>query len=145
MKNEEGIKTTWNAAPEAVRLNAEWFFPYLERFIWGVSSMAESYVIEDVDFLPTQVMELSKQFQVRSVFIGCSDMTLERFDQFPGRSPGYAFVPEEMKRQIVHDVPLWSEFIKQEAKRFGYPYIDMIGNFSSRSQEAEGMLTISTR
>jgi len=68
-------------------------------------------------------------------------MTLEQFDQFPGRSPGYRFLPEEMRRQIVHDVPLWSEFIRQEANRFGYLYIDMTGDFSSRLQEAEAMLT----
>ena len=141
VKNDEGIKTEWNAAPEAITVNAEWFFPYLERFVWGVSSMAESYVIEGVDFLPAQVLQLSKQYLIRSVFVGCSEMTLEHFDQFPGRSPGYTFLPEEMRRQIVHDVPLWSEFIRQEANRFGYPYIDMIRDFSSRLQEAEAILT----
>jgi hypothetical protein len=141
IKNDEGIKKAWNAAPEAVTVNAEWFFPYLESFVWGVSSMAESYLIEGVDFLPAQVMQLSKQYPIRSVFVGCSEMTLEHFDQFPGRSSGYGFLPEEMRRQIVHDVPLWSEFIRQEANRFGYPYIDMTGDFSSRLQEAEAMLT----
>ena len=141
VKNEEGIKTEWNAAPAAITVNAEWFFPYLERFVWGVSSMAEGYLIEGVDFLPAQVSELSKNYQIRSLFVGCSAMTLENFNQFPGRSPGYAYVPEEMKHQIVHDVPLWSEFIRQEAERFGYPYIDMTGDFSSRLQEAEEILT----
>lgn len=141
VKNDEGIKTAWNAASEAVTVNAEWFFPYLERFIWGVSSMADSYVIEGVDFLPAQVSQLSKKYPVRSVFLGYSEMTLESFNQFPGRSPGYGFLPEEMRRQIVHDVPLWSEFIQQEANRFGYPYIDMTGDFSSRLQEAEARLT----
>jgi len=140
-KNEEGIKTEWNATPEAITANAEWFFPYLERFVWGVSSMAESYVIEGVDFLPAQVAELSKKYQIRSLFLGCSEITLKRFDQFPGRSPGYAFLPEETRRQIVHDVPLWSEFIRQEAERFDYPYIDMSDDFSSRVQEAEAILT----
>jgi hypothetical protein len=72
-------------------------------------------------------------------------MTLERFDQFPGRSPGYAFLPEEMRRHIVLDVPLWSEFIRQEAKQFSCPYIDMIGDFSSRLLEAEAMLTTDIR
>ena len=140
VKNEEGIKTEWNAAPEAVTVNAEWFFPYLERFVWGVSSMAESYMIEGVDFLPVQVEQLSKKYQIHSMFLGCSEMTLEHFDQFPGRSAGYTFLPEEVKRQIVHDVPLWSKFIRQEAKRFGYAYIDMTGDFSSRLREAEALL-----
>jgi 2-phosphoglycerate kinase len=141
VRNDHGMKTEWNATPDAIISSAEKFFPYFERFVWGVSSMAESYVIEGVDFLPAQVSQLSKSYQIRSVFVGCSEMTLERFDQFPGHSAGYAFLPEERKRQIVQDVPLWSEFIKQEAGRFGIPYIDMSGDFSWRLQEAEGMLT----
>lgn len=141
VRDDHGMKTEWNAAPDAIISSAEKFFPYLERFVWGVSSMAESYVIEGVDFLPTQVRELSKQFQIRSIFIGCSEMTLERFDQFPGRSVGYSFLPEEMRLQIVHDIPLWSEFIRQEANRFGYPYVDMTGDFPLRLHEAETLLT----
>lgn len=135
------MKNEWNATPDAITSSAEKFFPYLERFVWGVSSMAESYVIEGVDFLPAHVMQLSKQYSIRSVFLGCSDMALERFDQFPGRSAGYTFLPEEMRRQIVHDVPLWSEFIQQEAKRFGVPYVDMSGDFSLRLQDGEAILT----
>ena len=141
VRSDHGMKTEWNATPDAITSSAEKFFPYLERFVWGVSSMAESYVIEGVDFLPTQVYRLSKQYQIRSVFLGCSDMTLERFNQFPGRSPGYAFLPAETRRQIVHDVAQWSKFIQQAANHFGYPYIDMSGDFSSSLQQAEVMLT----
>jgi hypothetical protein len=72
MTKAEGIKTEWSAAPKAITASAEWFFPYLERFIWGVSSMAEQYIIEGVDFLPGQVAQLSLQYQLRSVFLGCS-------------------------------------------------------------------------
>jgi 2-phosphoglycerate kinase len=141
VKHEEGVKTEWNAAPEAITANAEWFFPYLERFVWGASSLAENYVIEGVDFFPAQVAQLSTQYQIRSVFLGCSQMTLKTFDQFPGRSRGYSSLPEELRRQIVLDVPRWSEFIRQEAERFGYPYFDMIGDFAHRLNEAEAMLT----
>jgi hypothetical protein len=140
-KNVAGTKSEWNASPEAITTAAEWFFPCLERFVWGVASMAESYVIEGVDFLPAQIAQLSAHYQIRAVFLGCSKMTLERFDNFPGRSPGYAFLPEEMRRQFSHDVPLKSEFVRQEAERFGYPYIDMSDDFHSRLNEAEAVLT----
>jgi hypothetical protein len=120
VKNDKGSKATWNATPEAITARAEWFFPCLERFIWGVSSMAESYVIEGVDFLPAQVDHLSSQYPIRSIFLGCSQMTLEAFDRFPGHSPGYSMLPEESRRQIVQDVPRWSAFIQQEAEHFGY-------------------------
>jgi 2-phosphoglycerate kinase len=140
VKNEAGIKVEWNAAPGAITAAAEWFFPYLERFIWGASSLAENYVIDGVDFLPAQVAQLSTQYPIHSVFLGCSQMTLETFDQFPGRSRGYSSLPEEMRRQIVQDVPRWSDFIRREAERFGLPYFDMIGDFAQRLNEAEAVL-----
>jgi hypothetical protein len=138
----EGIKTEWDVSPEAITATAEWFFPSLERFIWGVSSLAGSYVIEGVDFLPKQVSQLSVHYDIRSVFLGCSKMTLERFDQFPGHSRGYASLPEEMRRKFAHDIPLWSEFIRTEAKNNGCPYLDMSDDFPSRLKEAEFLLTM---
>ena len=141
VKNEEGVKVEWNAAPEAIDADAAWFFPYLERFVWGVSSLAENYLIEGVGFLPAQVVQLSTQYPIRSVFLGCSQMTLESLDQFPGRSRGYGYLPETMRRRIAHDVPLWSEFIRQECERFGYPYVDTASDFAQRLQEAEAVLT----
>lgn len=139
-KQEVGAKTEWNASPEYVILAANWFFPYLDRFIWCVSSMAEGYVIEGVDFLPGQVKELSSRYPVKAVFLGCSQMTLETLDQFPGRSPGYAGLPEASRRQIAQDVPVWSEFIRKEAEQFGYPYIDMVDDFPQRLAEAESVV-----
>jgi hypothetical protein len=141
MTNVEGIKTEWNAAPEALTANAEWFFPYLERFVWGVCSMVEHYVIEGVDFLPAQVAQLAAQYQLRAVFLGRSRMTPEDVEQFPGRSPGYSNLPEAMRRQIAQDVPLWSEFIRQQAERFSYSYVDTASDFPDRLREAEALLT----
>lgn len=141
VKNEKGVKTEWNAAPEAILADAEWFWPYLERFIWGVSSQAENYLIEGVGFLPAQVRELSKKYQIRSVFLGCSQMTLEKLDQYPGRSPGYGYLPEELRRQIARDIPLWSRFIQAECERLGYRYVDMADDFSERLGQTAKALT----
>ena len=138
--NAAGHKTKWDAAPGAITANAEWFFPYLERYVWGVSSLADHYVIEGVDFLPAQVAQLSTQYRIRAVFLGCSRLTLEGFNQFSGRS-GYGSLPEAQRRQIVEDVPRWSEFIRQEADRFGYAYVDMVSDFPQRLAEAETVLT----
>ncbi|MFN8444801.1 MAG: hypothetical protein U0175_28705 [Caldilineaceae bacterium] len=140
-KGDVTIKQQWDAAPEAIKAAAEFFFPYLERFVWGVNSMADSYIIEGVDFLPTQIAQIAVRYATRSLFLGCSQLTLEQFDQFPGRSHGYAALPEELRRQIVQDVPPWSDFVRQEAQQFDYPYLDMRGDFSSRLQEAETILT----
>jgi len=141
VSNAEGVKVEWDAAPEAIAANAEWFFPYLERFVRGVSCLADDYVIEGVDFLPAQVAQLSDRFQIRAVFLGGSRMTLESFDRFPGRSRGYGSLPLEMRQEIVRDVPRWSEFIRQECERLGYPYGDTGGGFLRRLHEAEAVLT----
>jgi hypothetical protein len=69
-------------------------------------------------------------------------MTLERLDRFPGHSVGYSYLPEAMRRNIAHDVPLWSEFIRQQAERFGCPYIDMADDFPQRLAEAEAVLAV---
>ena len=143
VKNDEGVKREWNADSSTITANADWFFPYLERFIWGVSSLAEQYLIEGVDFLPGHVAQLAAQYQIRAVFLGCSRMTLESLDQFPGRSQGYSYLPEAIRRQIAQDVPRWSEFIRLEAERFSYPYIDTVDGFPDRLQEAEAVLTTS--
>jgi hypothetical protein len=139
----EGMKTEWNAAPEAVTANAAWFFPYLEKFVWGVDSMADEYVIEGVDFLPSQTAQLAAHYPIRAVFLGCSRMTPAALDEFPGRSRGYQNLPESMRRQIAQDVPPWSEYIRQEAERFRYPYIDTASHFPDRLREAEAVLTTS--
>ncbi|HSJ89832.1 MAG TPA: hypothetical protein VK909_21655 [Anaerolineales bacterium] len=134
------VKNEWNAAPAAIAANAKWFYPYLERFIWGVNSCAKDYVIEGVDFLPAQVLQLLNQYPIRTVFLGCSRMTLKTFDQYPGHSVGYSHLPEQAKRQIIHDVPLWSEFIREEAGRFGFSYHDTSDDFEHRIQEARARL-----
>jgi hypothetical protein len=58
MKDEHGVSVEWNAAPEAILSLAEWFFPYLERFVWGVNTQAENYLIEGVGFLPAQLKSI---------------------------------------------------------------------------------------
>jgi len=64
-------------------------------------------------------------------------MTLQTFDQFPGHSLGYSHLPEELRRQIVTNVPLWSQFIRQESERFGQLYFDMSENFDQQLNAAE--------
>ena len=34
-----------------------------------------------------------------------------------------------------------SDFIRQEAERFGYPYVDMSDDFPARLEQAEALLT----
>jgi hypothetical protein len=135
-----GVKLHWDAAPAAITANAVWFFPYLERFVWGVSSLADKYVIEGVDFLPAQVAQFATHYPIHAVFLGRSRMTLGDLDRYRGRS-GYGHMPKTLRRQIVEDVPRWSAFICQGAERYGYAYVDMASDFAQRLVEAELVLT----
>lgn len=137
----QGVKYSWDASPEAITAAAEWFYPCLERFVWGIQSMSDGYAIEGVDFLPAHAARLAEKYAVRAVFLGCSAMDLERFDRYPGRSKGYAGLPEDTRRQFAGDIPGWSAFIRQEAERWGVPYIDMAVDFDQRLREAEVELT----
>lgn len=140
-KGAAGAKTKWNADPEAVREAAGWFYPCLERFVRGMSAMADDYVIEGVDFLPEQAAQLSSGYSIRGVFLGCTQMTLDTFDRYPGRSPGYAGLPGTLRLQMAQDVRAWSEFVRQEAERFGFGYLDMSGDFPVCLTRAEELLT----
>jgi hypothetical protein len=73
--------------------------------------------------------------------LGCSKMTLERLEQFPGHSPGYIGLPADLRRQIVQHVPMHSKLVQREAEDVGYPYIDMVGDFHARLREANAVLT----
>ena len=139
-KEVEGTQIVWDATPQAITANADWFYPCLERFVFGASSLSEGYVIEGVSFLPDHVAQLSERYDVRPVFLGCSSMTLEQLDRFPGQSKGYAGLSLPLRRQIAADVPRWSEYIRQEAERFGHAYIDTSDDFSARLREAEAVL-----
>lgn len=139
VRGDGGVPQGWNAEPEAISATADWFFPYLERFIWGVSGMAEGYVVEGVSFLPAHVAQLARQYPIRTVFLGCAAMTFELFERF-GSTRGYAALPVEMRRRIAEDIPLWSEFVRDEAEGFGYPYVDVSGDFYARMGEAEDVL-----
>lgn len=139
VKQVPPIQKEWDASPEAIAASASWFYPCLERFVWGIQSLSRSgsYLIEGVDILPAQVLQLSEQFNIRSLFLGRSHLTLEQFDKYPGRSVGYSFLPEEQRKQIVNDVPKWSKFVQSEAEKLNCPYVDMSGSFSQCLVEAE--------
>lgn len=132
----------WDASPEAIAHTADWFFPHLEKFVGGIGSLADSYLIEGVHFLPRHVLALGQRCAVRAVFIGSSQLTLQRFEEFPGRSPGYASLPADFKRQIVRDVPRWSDFISREAAAAGCPYVDTSGDFAAQLALAEQHLLV---
>ena len=72
---------------------------------------------------------------------GMLSYDVEGSQSIPRTFAGYGSLPEALRRQIVQGVPRWSAFIRQEAERFGYAYVDMVSDFSQRLAEAEIVLT----
>ncbi len=140
--HDPGAPRQWDAAPEAIRATAEWFSPFLDRFLWGLSSQADHYLIEGVHFLPGHAVALAQKYAIRSVFLGCSRMSLARLDAYPGRSPGYAHLPTTLRLQIAADVPAWSALLERECERWGAPYLDLVDDFADgqrRIRQALGL------
>jgi len=120
--------------------HAERFFPYLERFMWGVASLRSPYVIEGVDFLPEQAADLANKFAVRSVFLGNSTMTATLLGTQLGRQPWLAGTSPEQLRSMAGHVVDHTKLIERECARFGLAFVDVADDFDLRSREAAAIL-----
>ena len=120
--------------------HAERFFPYLERFTWGVASLRSPYVIEGVDFLPEQAADLAKRYAVRSVFLGNSMMTATLLGTQLGRQPWLAGTPPEQLRSMAIHVVDHTKLIERECARLGLAFVDLADDFDRRSREAAAIL-----
>ncbi len=141
VQDAENVPEVWKPDPQTIEASAEWFYPFLERYVWGLESSAYHYLIEGADFLPRQAAFLAEKFPLRSVFLGCLEMSFARFERYPGRSKGYSVLPESSRRHLARMVPEWSAFVREEAERYGAPYIDTGGDFSRSLLDAENILS----
>ncbi len=116
VQDVEGGPAVWEWDPQTIAASAEWFYPFLERYVWGLNPIADHYLIGGVDFLPRQASLLAEKFPLRSVFLGCLEMDFALFDRYPGRSRGYAGLPESTRRHLVGMIPEWSAFMRSEAE-----------------------------
>jgi len=126
--------------PGGIPTHAERFFPYLDRLVWGVASLAAPYVIEGVDFLPTQAAELQRKFAIRSVFLGNTQMTDAVLGTHFGRQPWLAGTSPEQLRSMATHIVSHTALIQRECARLGIAFVDMAGDFEQRSLEAAALL-----
>jgi hypothetical protein len=125
---------------DAIAAHAERFFPYLERFVWSVTSLGAPYIIEGVDFLPAQAARLAQRFTIRAVFLGDSAMTPARLQAHLGRQPWLAETPPDRFRELAGHVVDHTKLVRRECARLGLSFVDMAGDFDRRSQEAAALL-----
>ena len=125
---------------DAIATHTQRFLPYLERFIWGVTSLRAPYVIEGVDFLPEQAAHLAQGFAIRSVFLGDSEMTAARLQAHLGRQPWLAGTAPEQFRKMAEHIVDHTKLVKRECTRLGLDFVDMAGDFDQRLREAAALL-----
>lgn len=112
-----------------VEEHARRFFPYLERFVWGIASLRAPYVIEGVDFLPAQAVQLAEAYPVRAVFLGNSGMTGALLRTHLGRQPWLAGTTDDTFERMASHVVGHTALVERECARMNVPFIDLAGDF----------------
>lgn len=123
-----------------IAAHAARFFPFLERFAWGVDALGAPYVVEGVDFLPEQALQLAERFGARSVFLGNSEMTAVQLKSNLGRQPWLAGSPPERFEQMAEHIVDHTKLIRDECARLGLAFVDMAGDFEQKELEAAALL-----
>lgn len=125
---------------EGIEKHARSFFPYLERFVWGIASLRSPYVIEGADFLPTQAMQLAEAYRLRAAFLGNSGMTGRLLRTHLGRQPWLAGTTDEMFERMADHVVGHTALVERECSRLGVPFFDLAGDFDRLLLDAAARL-----
>lgn len=124
----------WTSIPEK-------FYPFLREFVKSSDSNSSDYVIEGDSFLPEHVERLSKEFKIKSVFLGTSNTTLDIIIGKAVHDDWVRDLPEEKQKGLPAWIISTSEMFKNEAKKYTVPYFDIAENREKALEEAFVYLT----
>ena len=142
-----GVRFGSNATVEGARAQAEAFFPYARRFAWSSGAFHGSYCLEGVYLLPAQGAALAEEgLPLRACFLGDEAMSGERLRECalglrpvgPGRQ-GHLWIEElgeAGRERLAAQICELSVFIRCEAERYGFPYVEMGGGFREGVEHA---------
>jgi hypothetical protein len=124
----------WNSIPDK-------FYPYLKEFIRSSTDNQPNYTIDGDSFFPEHVKKLSEEFEIRSVFLGTSNTTLDLIKDEKNHDNWVADLSEEKQQAL----PAWlistSEMFKNEAKKYDIAYFDTAENREKVLEDAFLYLT----
>ncbi len=104
------------------------FYPYLREFVkWSELAMP-NYVIEGDSFFPKHAHRLSGKFEIKSVFLGTSDIRLEDILAFAGHNDWVKERSKQYQKQLPQELVKKSAMIKKGADKYDIPYFDMAPN-----------------
>ena len=112
------------------------FFPYLRRFVESLTFSLSDYVVEGDSFFPEHVSKLSKEFKVKSIFLGTSDIKLEDILAYSAHDNWVRDKSREEQEALPNGLVEMSKMFKLEAEKYQIPYVDMAIDREKRLEEA---------
>ena len=124
-----------------LRLKSDKFYPFLFNFIKVAKYYSSGYVIEGDAFMPKDVIELSKEYQIRACFLGYSKLSLETVLKHVGDNNWLSDLSEGEKSGLPDWIIRNSQMISEQCKTHGIAYFDLSKDFESEHERAYEYLT----
>lgn len=116
---------------------AENFFPHLKQFIKTNSVIGVTdFVYEGDIILPEQVAILAKEYEIKSYFLGFSDINLDLLKEHAGNHRWLDELSEEKLNELPKRIIDTSKFIEEECKKYGFKYFDLSIDYEKQHQLA---------
>ena len=102
------------------------FFPFFKNLMKHVQNSVKDYVIEGDIFLPSQVHELTKEYEIQACFLGFSKITLQEIKEHVGENDWLGDLSEADLQNLPNWIMETSRGLKDECEKYQIPYVDMI-------------------
>lgn len=103
----------------------EAFFPYFSQLVHILNNKYSNYVVEGDLFTPEQVALLQKEIDLKCVFIGTSNITLEDLKKIDSKLDWVSKMPMEVQEKLPGKLVERSKTIETEAAKYGFQYFDI--------------------
>jgi|SRR5690606_32876995 len=117
----------------------EWemeFYPYLRRFLQAILNDYSDYVIEGAVISPAMVMKLSEEFELKSVFVGNTNITLVMLKKYIGKNSWLDRVNHDDLVKIPERIVRRSKELRYECEQNALHFVDLADEFEHRIEIA---------
>ena len=117
----------------------EWeqnFYPFLRRFIKTINYDYENFLIEGAPISPAVAIKLSAKFDLRAVFVGNTQQSVENLMSNLGNNIWLRNVSPDELPKIAERIVARSKELEQASQDFNYSYVDFSGSFNEKLEQA---------
>ena len=123
----------WEDVPERI-------LPYLQELVQTVGWHVPRYVIEGDSFFPEHVRHLEAKSEVRAVFLGMSEITVESIIAHEGHNDWVGRMPDAERQGMAQWISSVSSLFQEKAAAAGLPYFDLSRDRDRKLEEAYSAL-----